>query len=37
MDAVKIDLKSFSESYYRQVVTGQLKPVLNSLVTLAAR
>ena len=34
MDAVKIDLKSFSESYYRQVVTGQLKPVLNSLVTL---
>jgi pyruvate formate lyase activating enzyme len=34
MDAVKIDLKSFSESYYRQVVTGQLKPVLDSIVTL---
>ncbi|MGA2673914.1 MAG: AmmeMemoRadiSam system radical SAM enzyme [Terracidiphilus sp.] len=34
MDAVKIDLKSFSESYYRDVVTGQLKPVLESLVTL---
>jgi pyruvate formate lyase activating enzyme len=34
MDAIKIDLKSFSESYYRQVVTGQLKPVLDSLVTL---
>jgi pyruvate formate lyase activating enzyme len=34
MDAVKIDLKSFSESYYRQVVKGQLKPVLDSLVTL---
>ncbi|MGA2348920.1 MAG: AmmeMemoRadiSam system radical SAM enzyme [Terracidiphilus sp.] len=34
MDAVKIDLKSFSESYYRQVVAGQLKPVLDSLVTL---
>ena len=34
MDAVKIDLKSFSESYYRQVVTGQLKPVLDTLVTL---
>jgi len=34
MDAVKIDLKSFSESYYRQVVSGQLKPVLDSLVTL---
>jgi len=34
MDAVKIDLKSFSESYYRNVVTGQLKPVLETLVTL---
>jgi pyruvate formate lyase activating enzyme len=34
MDAVKIDLKSFSESYYRDVVTGQLKPVLDSLVAL---
>jgi pyruvate formate lyase activating enzyme len=34
MDAVKIDLKSFSESYYRQVVTGQLKPVLDTLVNL---
>jgi pyruvate formate lyase activating enzyme len=34
MDAVKIDLKAFSESYYRDVVNGQLKPVLDSLVTL---
>jgi len=34
MDAVKIDLKSFSESYYAKVVTGQLKPVLDTLVTL---
>jgi pyruvate formate lyase activating enzyme len=34
MDAVKIDLKSFSESYYRDVVKGRLKPVLDSLVTL---
>jgi len=34
MDAVKIDLKSFSESYYRNEVTGQLKPVLDTLVTL---
>jgi pyruvate formate lyase activating enzyme len=34
MDAVKIDLKAFSESYYSKVVTGQLKPVLNTLVTL---
>ncbi|MGA2166753.1 MAG: AmmeMemoRadiSam system radical SAM enzyme [Terracidiphilus sp.] len=34
MDAVKIDLKAFTESYYRDVVTGQLKPVLDSIVTL---
>jgi pyruvate formate lyase activating enzyme len=34
MDAVKIDLKSFSESYYKSVVGGRLKPVLESLVTL---
>ena len=34
MDAVKIDLKSFSQSYYRQVVSGQLRPVLDTLVTL---
>jgi pyruvate formate lyase activating enzyme len=31
--AIKIDLKSFSETYYRDVVRGELKPVLNSLVT----
>jgi len=34
MDAVKIDLKAFSESYYKEVVGGQLKPVLHSLETL---
>jgi len=34
MDAVKIDLKAFSESYYKDVVIGELKPVLDSLVTL---
>ena len=34
MDAVKIDLKSFSDSYYQKVVKGELKPVLDSLVTL---
>jgi pyruvate formate lyase activating enzyme len=34
VDAVKIDLKSFSDSYYRKVVNGRLKPVLDSLVTL---
>ena len=34
MDAVKIDLKAFTESYYRDVVVGELKPVLDALVTL---
>jgi pyruvate formate lyase activating enzyme len=34
MDAVKIDLKAFTEKFYRDVVTGQLKPVLETLVTL---
>ena len=34
MDAVKIDLKSFSESYYAKIVRGQLRPVLETLVTL---
>lgn len=34
MDAVKIDLKSFSETYYEKVVRGELKPVLDSLVML---
>lgn len=34
MDAVKIDLKAFSESFYRKVVSAQMKPVLDSLVTL---
>lgn len=34
MDAVKIDLKSFTENFYRTIVSGQLKPVLESIVTL---
>ena len=34
MDAVKIDLKAYSDSFYRDVVAGELKPVLNTLVTL---
>ncbi len=34
MDAVKIDLKAFTESYYRDAVTGELKPVLETLVEL---
>jgi pyruvate formate lyase activating enzyme len=34
MDAVKIDLKAFTDSFYAKIVTGELKPVLDSLVTL---
>src|SRR5271165_892366 len=34
MDAVKIDLKAFTDSFYQKIVTGQLKPVLETLVTL---
>ena len=34
MDAVKIDLKAFTEKYYQDIVTGKLQPVLDSLVTL---
>jgi pyruvate formate lyase activating enzyme len=31
MDAVKIDLKAFSEDFYRDVCRGQLQPVLEAL------
>jgi len=34
VDAIKVDLKAFSESYYRDVVNGELKPVLDALVTM---
>jgi pyruvate formate lyase activating enzyme len=34
MDAVKVDLKAFTERYYREVVSARLKPVLETLVTL---
>jgi len=33
-DAIKIDLKSFSPDYYRNVVNGQLQPILDSLLTI---
>ncbi len=33
LDALKVDLKAFSESYYRDVVRGELKPVLNTIAT----
>lgn len=31
---IKVDLKAFSEKFYREVVNGELKPVLESLVTI---
>ncbi len=34
MDAVKIDLKAFTDSFYSKIVTGQLKPVLDTIVAL---
>jgi len=34
VDAIKIDLKAFSEKFYKDVVNGELKPVLNTLATL---
>jgi len=34
LDAVKVDLKAFTETFYREQVTGELKPVLDTLVRL---
>lgn len=34
LDAVKIDLKAFTQSFYRDVVGASLQPILNTLVTL---
>lgn len=36
LTAVKIDLKAFSESFYRDYCSGELKPVLATLKTLKA-
>ena len=33
-DAIKIDLKSYSPDYYRDVVRGQLQPILDNLITI---
>jgi pyruvate formate lyase activating enzyme len=35
LDAVKIDLKSFREQYYRDICEGELKPVLDTLLLLS--
>jgi pyruvate formate lyase activating enzyme len=34
LDAIKVDLKSIREPYYRDVVRGELKPVLDRLVQI---
>jgi pyruvate formate lyase activating enzyme len=34
VDAIKIDLKAYSEKFYKEVVNGELKHVLEALVTL---
>ncbi|MFB3779023.1 MAG: AmmeMemoRadiSam system radical SAM enzyme [Bryobacteraceae bacterium] len=34
VDAIKIDLKAFSQKFYTEVVSGELKPVLDALVTI---
>ncbi|MEW6441751.1 MAG: AmmeMemoRadiSam system radical SAM enzyme [bacterium] len=34
LDAVKIDLKAFSDAFYRDVCRGRLDPVLKTLVTV---
>ena len=34
LDAVKIDLKAYTEEFYRDQVSGELKPVLDTLVLL---
>jgi pyruvate formate lyase activating enzyme len=34
VDAIKIDLKAFSEKFYKDVVNGELKPVLQALVQI---
>ena len=34
VDAIKVDLKGFSEKFYKEVVNGEIKPVLDALVTM---
>jgi pyruvate formate lyase activating enzyme len=34
VDAIKVDLKAYSEDYYKKLVNGELKPVLDALVTM---
>lgn len=34
LDGIKIDLKAFSDSFYRTICSGSLKPVLDNLVSV---
>lgn len=34
VDAIKIDLKAFTDSYYKDICSGELQPVLNTLITI---
>ena len=34
VDAIKVDLKAFSDQYYKDVVHGELKPVLDAIETI---
>jgi pyruvate formate lyase activating enzyme len=34
VDAIKVDLKAFSQKFYTEIVNGELKPVLDALVTM---
>lgn len=34
LDAVKVDLKAFTEKFYKEMVSGELRPVLDTLVLL---
>jgi pyruvate formate lyase activating enzyme len=36
VDAIKVDLKAYSEDFYRDIVNGTLQPVLDGLVTMRA-
>jgi pyruvate formate lyase activating enzyme len=36
VDAIKVDLKGFSEKFYREIVNGELQPVLDALKTMRA-
>ncbi|MGQ9617677.1 MAG: AmmeMemoRadiSam system radical SAM enzyme [Candidatus Aminicenantia bacterium] len=37
VDAIKVDLKAFRESFYKDIVRGQLKPVLESIKKIKER